>query len=471
VSFLDEFFDGEFFRRLGARERRKPGGKSRGAPPSRRLEKLGFAIEPALARLLDFVDRHDTNEIGPLGLFEIDDVLAGAGNALAFMLEQPFRVDATLLHAFPLGTTGAGDLWLVSLAPHRGRHEVFLFGHDTGTIELAADSLQAFALAVCLSDGETKATAAERRALVGHVRTSDDLDLPWLEAKPPGKAASPAPRLQGRTRDLRSTLNGYGRHEPAAAEKLPAQPLPAEVQDALLRAYLRGEDAVLGPLLQRFARSPAALVRDTVSYLARLVDEGGATTFKQRTARLLGPANAAAKAALKKRMAAQRVAEKKQRAAERAAEAAASKARELQADGAHRRAVDAFRKALTLTPNDGELWAAMCFSLWSLERWAEMRDAGEQAVRLDPESSYAYQQLACAYAGLEDDARTIQAGRRAVELNPKNAYAMYTVATTLLMNKDPEGRSLLDRACKLDKTLRADAKADGDIQKALAALD
>jgi tetratricopeptide (TPR) repeat protein len=125
---------------------------------------------------------------------------------------------------------------------------------------------------------------------------------------------------------------------------------------------------------------------------------------------------------------------------------------------------------LKLAPKDGRLWTAYCYSLFVLERWADMRDAAQQAVTFDDESSYAYQQLACAHAGLEDYDATIPPARRAVELDPKNAYAMYTLAVALLMKGKREGRSLLEKACRLNKALRKDAAGDALVQKALAAL-
>src|SRR5688572_20232230 len=121
MSLLDEFFANEFLTLLGLPEQERPTptlGEAVGdRQPSQRLAALGFNVAPALGKLLDFAAAHETNEVGALCMFSIDDVVPGGVNALAFMLEQPFRVDATLTHSLPLGTTGAGDIWLVSLAP------------------------------------------------------------------------------------------------------------------------------------------------------------------------------------------------------------------------------------------------------------------------------------------------------------------------------------------------------------------
>src|SRR5688572_30343171 len=205
-------------------------------------------------------------------MFPIEDVVPYAVNALAFMLEQPFRVDATLTHSLPLGTTGSGDIWLVSLAVEGGRHAVFLHGHDSGEIEHVADSIEAFALALHLRDRAHAPTLAERDALAGHVANNDDIDLAWLGEEPLAKPSSPTPRLHERTDDLRSTLNGYGRHLPAPARALSERPLPAEALDALLRAFLRAEDEAFAALCARFAESPLGLVRDAVSHLRELLE-------------------------------------------------------------------------------------------------------------------------------------------------------------------------------------------------------
>lgn len=469
---LDEFFKKKFFRLLGKKKRSK--NKPSNAA-SQRLEQLGFTIEPAFARLLDFVETHDVLEIGPLGFFEIDDVIADGKNSLEFLLVQPFRVDAALLHAFPLGTTGSGDLWFVPLAPHHGKHEVFLFGHDTGAVELAADSLEALVFAAHLTDRDTPATAAERRALVGHVKCSDDLELDWLGTKPLAKSAAPLPRLLKRTSDLRALLNGYSERRPAAAAKLPANPLPAETLDALLRAFLRGEDKEFQPLTERFASSPSGLVRDAVAYLEKLAAKRGPATFARRKALLLDPAKKAAKAELDDDEDASDDDDdgdwKKEYQAAMAADRAGVKARKLQKAGDHRQAVKYFKQSLDVVPEDGDLWAAYSYSLFCLERWAEMRDAAEHAIEEDDENSYAYQQLACACDELGDTKGALRAGRQAIELDPKNADAMYNLAVMLLRQRKREGRSLLEPAGRLKKALRKDAAADADVQKALAALD
>ena len=284
VALLDAFFEGEFFRSIAKNQQPRT---RRGAAASQRLEQLGFKVEPALARLIDFIQVHDALEIGQVSFFDIDDVIAGAENPLAFLLAQPFRVDATLLHAFPLGTTGAGDLWLVSLAPQRRSHEVFLLSHDAGTVELAADSLEAFLFAAHLTDREEPATAAEQEALVGHVQWSDDLDLEWLQTESPEATTAPVPQLFERTEDLRAVLNGFSEHEPAPAAKLSASPLPAEALDALLRAFLRGDDDQFQTLAQRFANAAPELVRKAIVHLQDLAARGGAAAFEHRKNLLL----------------------------------------------------------------------------------------------------------------------------------------------------------------------------------------
>jgi hypothetical protein len=41
----------------------------------------------------------------------------------------------------------------------------------------------------------------------------------------------------------------------------------------------------------------------------------------------------------------------------------------------------------------------------------------------------------------------------------------------MMLAGDREGRSLLDKACRLDKTFREDVASDQNVQKALAALN
>jgi hypothetical protein len=287
MSLLDEFFANEFFTLI----RETAQGKSAVIlKPSQRLAGLGFSVAPALGRLLDFAAVHDAIEIGALAMFSTDDVVPGDVNALAFMLEQPFRVDATLTHALPLGTTGGGDIWLVSLAATRGRHDVFLYGHDTGELEHVADSVEAFAFALHLGARDAAPTAAERRALAGHVANNDDIDLAWLGEERLANTSSPTQPLHERTDDLRGTLNGYGRHLPAPAGELPKEPVPAEALDALLRAFLRVEEQALAALFARFAQSPSGLVRDAVSHLRKLEGPRAPATFEGRVELLLEPA-------------------------------------------------------------------------------------------------------------------------------------------------------------------------------------
>lgn len=166
---------------------------------------------------------------------------------------------------------------------------MFLYGHDSGELEHVADSLEAFAFALHLRDREAAPTEAERRALAGHVANNDDIDLDWLGKKRLAKTACPTAQLAEQTDDLRGTLKDYGRHEPAAAGKLPARPLPAEVLDAMPRAFLRCEDEALAALFERFEQSPARLARDAVSHLRKLVAKKGPASFDRRAELLLGP--------------------------------------------------------------------------------------------------------------------------------------------------------------------------------------
>src|SRR5688572_11478232 len=82
MTLVDEFFGREFLTLLGKREK-KSGAKSAGAqPPSQRLAALGFTLGPALAKLLDFVASHSTQEVGALEVFPTDDVVPNGSNAL-----------------------------------------------------------------------------------------------------------------------------------------------------------------------------------------------------------------------------------------------------------------------------------------------------------------------------------------------------------------------------------------------------
>jgi tetratricopeptide (TPR) repeat protein len=423
------------------------------------LDALGFRVAPRLAKLLDLVAAHETNEIGPLSFFPIDDVLPAKGDAFSFMLAQPFRVDAMMMHALPLGTTAAGDVWMVSLAGRRGRHDVFLFGHETDSLTHVADSVEAFALAVHLADGESAPTAAQRRALVGHVANCDDLELAWLGRKRLPKTSSPTPKLCAKSADLRSILNVYGSHRPKPAAELASKPLPAEAIDAMIRAFLRVEDARLARYVERFREAPSGLVRDAVEHLERLTKERGRPTFDRRLAALLRPAKKAA------------ATWRPPSPSHETIDEVWGRANAAQARGKHREAVTELQKGLALSPKNARAWAALCYSLSCLERWAEMRDAAEHAVACDPQSSYAYLQLACAHVGLEDYAGSIGAARRAVALDPKDGAAAYNLALGLLMTGDAEGRAVLERALRLAPELRSLAESDADVVSALAALD
>ncbi|HXU04011.1 MAG TPA: tetratricopeptide repeat protein [Polyangia bacterium] len=328
-----------------------------------------------------------------------------------------------------------------------------------------ADSVEAFALALHLGDRPARSrTAAEKRALVGHVANQRDIGLPWLAKKLPKKTSSPTPHLHARTLDLRITLNGYVRRVPGPPADLSAQPLPAEAVDAMLRAFLRVEDGPLRALFERFARSPSGLVRDAVSHLKKLLRRRGPATFERRIALLIDPRTRLGKSLHAR-------ASKRGDVTMDKARAAVHKVQASQASDDHRAAVAALRRALKLVPLNQDFWNSLCYSLSFLGRWSDMLEAAKRATDLAPKSSYAQQQLACAYAALKDNARAIAAGRRAIALDPKNAYATYNLATALLMRKESEGRKLLERACRLAPELRARAERDPDITSALAALD
>jgi tetratricopeptide (TPR) repeat protein len=475
MKLIDRFFDKEFFALLGKRPLPKIrigkdgwGRRLRGAPASKQAAELGFAVAPRLAKLLNFAGTYNANEVGELRMFPACDELPEGANALAFMLNHQYRIDSMMIHTLALGDNGSGDLWLVSMAPVGGRHDVFFFDHDEGGIEHVADSIEAFALALHLSDRLSapvrSPTAAERRALVGHVANKGHLDLPWLPDELPVAASSPPVRLHGRTQDLRIILNGYVRRAPGPAVDLPARPLPGEALDAMLRAFLRVEDSTLRALFKRFARSASSLVRDAVSHLQRLLVRRQPATFERRIALLIAPRIRLGKAWNDRSI-------KRGLGTIDKAQAAARKAQESQAPKDHRAAIASLRRALKVVPRNDGFWNSLCYSLSCLGRWSDMLEAAKRATALAPKSSYAYQQLACAYAGLEDHAGAIHAGRRAIALDPDNAYATYNLAKALLMRKEAKGRDLLERARRLAPELRAQAESDPDIKSALAALD
>ena len=99
--------------------------------------------------------------------------------------------------------------------------------------------------------------------------------------------------------------------------------------------------------------------------------------------------------------------------------------------GQYAQALEAYQKALKLTPQDPEAQASVGDTYLTLGRFAEAAAAYEQTVRLQADNAGAYSNLGYAYDKLGKVTESINALRNAVRLNSNDAIAFNNLGASL----------------------------------------
>ena len=99
--------------------------------------------------------------------------------------------------------------------------------------------------------------------------------------------------------------------------------------------------------------------------------------------------------------------------------------------GQYAQALEAYQKALKLTPQDPEAQASVGDTYLTLGRFAEAAAAYEQTVRLQADNAGAYSNLGYAYDKIGKVTESINALRSAVRLNANDAIAFNNLGATL----------------------------------------
>ncbi len=94
------------------------------------------------------------------------------------------------------------------------------------------------------------------------------------------------------------------------------------------------------------------------------------------------------------------------------------------------RAVDKFREALTIEPDNGEIHAHYAFCLVSLAKHEDALQEAEAAIGLEPEWAFPHFVRSHAYMGMNKPKLAEQAIRQAIQLDPEAAMYWGTLAHT-----------------------------------------
>jgi hypothetical protein len=268
------FFPDGFFEALGGKHK-----ATRGASGSADAAALwGTEPTPAFTRFFDYLGLQgagDEPSLGELMPFASSDWRVGRENAFDFMMPEFFRRAALLSGTLAIGTTGAGDIWLIDPAPQRSMNRVFLLDHEVGTIHVIADSIESLALlSQLIEQDETSAKAW--KPLAGRVRGYNDIEVPRGIALL-GDRADVIERFSA-AKNLYGAL-WFGR-TPDPISK-PTDAHAAALIAHALSTYLLGEDALLEDALARAKNHPSRFLQDMATSLRAKMKK-----TKRRDARL-----------------------------------------------------------------------------------------------------------------------------------------------------------------------------------------
>ena len=93
-------------------------------------------------------------------------------------------------------------------------------------------------------------------------------------------------------------------------------------------------------------------------------------------------------------------------------------------------AIDAYRRALRISPDSSETWCNLGIAYGSLQRHTEAIDAYRHALRINPDLATIWCNLGISYGALRRHTEAIEAYRNAVRINPKYADAWFNLGIT-----------------------------------------
>jgi Flp pilus assembly protein TadD len=102
--------------------------------------------------------------------------------------------------------------------------------------------------------------------------------------------------------------------------------------------------------------------------------------------------------------------------------------------GRHREAIEAYRQALRLKPDDVNIWLNLGGAYGKLGRYREVVEASRQALRLKPDDADAWINLGIAYGKLGRHREAIAAYREALRFKPDDAQAWNNLAIAYVLS-------------------------------------
>ena len=127
---------------------------------------------------------------------------------------------------------------------------------------------------------------------------------------------------------------------------------------------------------------------------------------------------------------------------------------DLEAQGKHAEALDAFQQATQANPNSGVAWTHLGAMLQSAGRTEESLAAFDQALKIDPRNAYAWEGKARGLMLQRAYREAIDCSERALAINPKLVEALYVKGRSLASSDDKrrlqEALKTLDQALALN---------------------
>lgn len=96
---------------------------------------------------------------------------------------------------------------------------------------------------------------------------------------------------------------------------------------------------------------------------------------------------------------------------------------DLYKQGRYEKAIEAFKQAIRLNPDDADVYHVLGLVYAGLGRWQEAMESYKQALRLNPDDAEAHNNLGMAYFNLGRHQEAIEAFRQVIRLQPDHANA------------------------------------------------
>ena len=119
-------------------------------------------------------------------------------------------------------------------------------------------------------------------------------------------------------------------------------------------------------------------------------------------------------------------------------------------DGQHQKAINAFKKAISVNPSISSNFNGLSRSYYALKQYGEAMSAAKRAIELGPGDASAHNNLGWLYFQKEQYDEASKAFKKAIELDPGSAASYSALGWSLLQKRDYKGSATyLKRAVEL----------------------